>query len=231
MLGWMLYATENGDVMIAANGWVKGSMDSQTTVGSPWTLADSTNTMYLLDPSQALIANYTRSLGSFKCPGDNWQSAANPLPRVRSYSMHCGVGGKYSTIGGTYNPDDAASPRTYISDTTGKKTTILQNPGFAKVWVIVCEHPDSISDSEFQFQPGWAPSSFRWQDLPSSHHNGGSTFSFADGHAEMKKWLDGRTVQAVHMTFKWWQSGTTFAVGIPNPSQDYAWMNEGVPYK
>lgn len=231
MLGWMLYATDYGDRMIAANGWVSGSMDG-ASVGGAWTLADSTNTTMLTDPNQALIAPYVRSVGSFKCPGDNYQAAANPLPRVRSYSMHCGVGGKYGTVGGTYNPDDPASQRFYITNTTGLKTTILANPGPSKVWVIVCEHPDSISDSEFQFRPGYPPTQYQWQDMPSSIHNGGTTFSFADGHAEMHKWLDSRTVWPVRMLLKYWQgSGSTFPVGIPVPSADYAWMNQGCPYQ
>src|SRR6266700_6554874 len=34
-----------------------------------------------------------------------------------------------------------------------------------------------------------------WQiiDFPSSYHNGACGFNFADGHADIKKWLDKRT--------------------------------------
>jgi prepilin-type processing-associated H-X9-DG protein len=30
-------------------------------------------------------------------------------------------------------------------------------------------------------------------DYPGNYHNRAAGFSFADGHAEIKKWLDGRT--------------------------------------
>jgi len=36
-----------------------------------------------------------------------------------------------------------------------------------------------------------------WTDVPASYHNGTGGFSFADGHAEIKKWLDSQTVQPV----------------------------------
>ena len=31
-------------------------------------------------------------------------------------------------------------------------------------------------------------------DMPAAYHNGACGFSFADGHSEIKKWLDPRTV-------------------------------------
>ncbi|CAG0977872.1 partial protocatechuate 3,4-dioxygenase, beta subunit, partial [Anaerolineae bacterium] len=33
------------------------------------------------------------------------------------------------------------------------------------------------------------PAASSWQDIPASYHNGACGFSFADGHAEIKKWL------------------------------------------
>ena len=34
-------------------------------------------------------------------------------------------------------------------------------------------------------------------DYPASYHNGAAGLSFADGHAEIKKWLDPRTIVKV----------------------------------
>jgi len=232
MLGWMLYSQDNGDKMMHANQWVGGSMDT-APVGSVWNLADSADTSQLTDPTKALIANYARSVGAFKCPSDRFQSVNNPVPRVRSYSMNPGVGGKYNSTGaGTYSAETGGTPRNYIMDTTDQKIYKLDQPGPTKVWVIICEHPDSINDAIFQFVPGQFPTSYAWQDLPGSLHNGCTTLSFADGHAELHKWLDGRTVLPVHTIFKWWQtSGSTYPVGGVNPSADYAYMNSGIPYQ
>ncbi len=232
MLGWMLYYQDNGDTMMAPNKWVGGSMDN-ATAGNVWDLADSADTSQLTDPTKALIANYARSVGAFKCPSDKFQSLNNPVPRVRTYSMNPGVGGKYGTTGGTYSAETPGTPRTYIFDTTGQKVYKLDRPGPTKVWVIICEHPDSINDGVFQFVPGQQLLSYTWQDMPGSLHNGCTTLSFADGHAEMHKWLDSRTIWPVHMQFKWWPGPPAtgnYGVGLPTPSVDYAWMNQGVPY-
>jgi len=42
---------------------------------------------------------------------------------------------------------------------------------------------------------GWPNSarSYRIIDYPASYHNFAGGFSFADGHAEIRKWLDPRT--------------------------------------
>jgi prepilin-type N-terminal cleavage/methylation domain-containing protein/prepilin-type processing-associated H-X9-DG protein len=224
MLGWIMYGSDHDDQMMDVQSWVAGSMD--------WTSASgNTNTSILVDPSQSLMADYIRNPGVYKCPSDRYQSAANPGPRVRSYSMNAAVGGKVGTIGGTYSPDDPN--RTYLMQTSKGKMSLLNHPGPSQVWVTLDEHPDSISDSEFQFRPGYAPGSYQWQDLPASLHNGSCQLSFADGHCELHKWLDARTKQAVHMQAKWWQPSPsgTLTVAFPTASVDYAWMDQGMPYQ
>jgi prepilin-type processing-associated H-X9-DG protein len=59
-----------------------------------------------------------------------------------------------------------------------------QVPKPAKTWLFLDEHPDSINDGYF-VNNDIATS---WQDIPASYHNGACGFSFADGHAEIKKW-------------------------------------------
>jgi prepilin-type processing-associated H-X9-DG protein len=58
-------------------------------------------------------------------------------------------------------------------------------PEPAKTWLTLDEHPDSINDAFFVTDPAVN----NWQDIPASYHNGAAGFSFADGHAEVKKWL------------------------------------------
>jgi len=59
--------------------------------------------------------------------------------------------------------------------------------------VFVDEHADSINDGWF-----WVlMDKDAWFDLPASYHDGAARFAFADGHAEMKKWLNSYTKQPV----------------------------------
>lgn len=233
MLGWLMYSSENNDVMIDETKWVGGSMDGQTTTGAPWTAADEANAAIMVDPTQSLMADYIRNPNVYKCPGDVYQAPADPSPRVRSYSMNAAVGGKVGTVGGTYSPEDPN--RIYVdgSMTTDHKMSALSKPGPSQVWVILDEHPDSISDAVFQFRPGYLPTAYEWQDMPASMHDGDCGISFADGHSVIHKWMDGRTKWQVELRYKYWQIGSsqTYTVGLPTPSVDYAWMDAGMPYR
>ena len=74
------------------------------------------------------------------------------------------------------------------------KLTDIILPGPSTCWVLLDEHPDSINDDLFSviMIPG-SP----WTDVPASYHNRACGFSFADGHSEIKRWLDANTIQPV----------------------------------
>jgi prepilin-type processing-associated H-X9-DG protein len=60
-----------------------------------------------------------------------------------------------------------------------------------------------------------------WQDGPSTLHNGGCGFTFADGHSEIHKWKDGRT-RAMKVTYT-----STFPFGWAQANnQDIRWIQD-----
>jgi prepilin-type processing-associated H-X9-DG protein len=73
------------------------------------------------------------------------------------------------------------------------------DPGPSMTWVLIDEHPDSINDGFFVIQMiGYPdPANAQLPDFPASYHNGAGGLSFADGHAEIKKWVDARTMPPV----------------------------------
>ena len=236
MLCWIIYSSDNDDVLMSVGQdgttppWVGGSVDSQTAPGQTWITPANGDMATLVDPTKSLISSVgcVKNPFVFKCPSDTYAAPDSKEPHVRDYSMNAATGGGVGTIGGNYNPDTGGNDRNYIKDTKRQKISILNHPGPSKVWVLLDEHPDSISDSVFQFQPGYPPTSYQWQDMPASLHNGACCFSFADGHSEIHKWMDGRTKLQVKRLFKWWQptAGTAKAA----QSQDYWWVNQGMPY-
>ncbi len=173
-LAWMMYAEDNQDRLTpnssgssSRGGWVDGwlSFDSGNT--------DNTNKIFL---TQAKIGPYTKNIGIYKCPADNYlaQFRTEFLPRVRSVSMNAYVNG-----GATEPPEWGY----YVY----KKMTDIRTPPPVKLWVFVDEHGDSIND-------GWLVNCVDcftgWTDLPGSYHAGACGFGFADGHAEIRKWRD-----------------------------------------
>lgn len=212
----IMYAGDTGGLFVNGRP-VAGYLD--------WTAsAQNADSTILVDPIQSPLAPYLKSAKVWKCPADMFKSAANPPgSRVRSLSVNGGIVGASLTVPPSGQPHYPVG-RTYF---TARKEPELIRP--AMVWVSLDEHPDSINDSLFMFNPGLPPSSATWRDLPASYHNGACGFSFADGHSEIHKWRDTRTIKGVRLDTKWWEQpkGT-----YPVPqSQDYLWVNDRMPYR
>jgi prepilin-type N-terminal cleavage/methylation domain-containing protein/prepilin-type processing-associated H-X9-DG protein len=191
--GWIMYSQDNNESVpwngggspfsANLNAWVTGWLDwySGTPTGA------NTNRQYLLDG--AMGPYLARTLGAYKCCADVLPSTYGP--RLRSVSMNGFVGDYFKTMHTTYGDID------YRIFT---KTTHFTKPGPSQTWVFLDEHPDSINDGFFGMnmppRTQWPPSPNQaqsWDDVPGSQHGNGCGFSFADGHAETRKWLDATT--------------------------------------
>lgn len=180
------YAMYPGDydgVLVPNGGGITGDLTNWVTGWLDWSTGTpnntNTNLQFLLNGS---LGRYTgKSPGVYKCPADKISSAVGP--RVRSLSMNGFCGG--------------LTERTVYAATdyrTFTKEVHFNRPSLT--WVFVDEHPDSINDGLFGlYMPGRAawPAAVAWDDVPASYHNGACGFSFADGHAEIKKWFDSQT--------------------------------------
>ena len=95
-------------------------------------------------------------------------------------------------------------------------------------WVLVDAREDRINwGNNFTHMVGYpnlAQTAIHW-DYPGSYHHRAAGFSFADGHAETKKWRDDRTVPPI---VKDSQQNTIGQQNlIPSPyNQDIFWMQE-----
>jgi len=62
------------------------------------------------------------------------------------------------------------------------------------------------------------PAAARIIDFPASFHNGAAGISFADGHAEIRKWVDARTKPAVRYN-------NALALNVSSPNNlDMIWL-------
>jgi prepilin-type N-terminal cleavage/methylation domain-containing protein/prepilin-type processing-associated H-X9-DG protein len=130
-----------------------------------------------------LLWPYNPNQGIYKCPADIYlcTEPGGHMPRLRSDSMNAfipgGAYGNHGTYAGTYR---------YFN-----KTTDMIHPGPADLWMFTEEHPDSINDGWLVVDP---TTTTQWgRDLPGSYHNRGNSFTFADGHSELHKWLEPTT--------------------------------------
>jgi prepilin-type N-terminal cleavage/methylation domain-containing protein/prepilin-type processing-associated H-X9-DG protein len=208
VLGWQLYAgdfndhcannftipgTEEAITSGRFNNWVNNIMS--WGAGSGVGDRSITNELWV---KNGVLGKYTDgAVGIYKCPADKYLSpvqrqAGFPM-RLRSLSMNALFGrsnndpndntarGASWAFGGAY--------RQFI------KLTDVVEP--AKTWLTLDEHPDSINDAFFITNPDVN----NWEDIPASYHNGACGFSFADGHAEIRKWLSSTSVYPVDFSY------------------------------
>ncbi len=137
----------------------------------------------------------SKNAGIFKCPADRstivptgGPYAGTRVPRVRSISMNIYLGGFH----GELNP----SGNGYIC--YRKYSEIVAKPGPSKIFVFIDEREDAINWGNFETEMAgsdpYNEALFQLTDLPASYHGQACGFSFADGHAEIHRWRDPRTM-------------------------------------
>lgn len=214
-LAWAVYAGDHDERAVNNHGIQQTWRDRDSWVNNvlTWgatsaTDGDNTNITYVTGAKLSVYAGKSKDL--YKCPADKFlsqeQRAAGWAKRVRSISMNGFVGHPGELL---VNGVSAVSP----DYTHFIRTTDIKNP--SEIFVTLDEHPDSINDGFF-----WNPPERNtdWSDLPASYHNGAGGFSFADGHAEIHRWISPTTRRGV--TTQGWFPGQ--ATG--GKTVDYDWV-------
>lgn len=182
-LAWTLYAGDFNDKL------VPNTFDSSSWIDNAWILSADLTTMSSDATNVNIIKNgklwkYNNSLGIYTCPADPpWPPKGKiRMRRNRSFSIQGRMGG----------PSDL-----FDSLTTGKnshkawsKESDIKNPSPSGAMVFVDESEYVIDDGYF-IVDAFSPNT--WQNYPSSRHNGGGDLSFADGHAEVHRWIGSST--------------------------------------
>src|SRR5262249_44151915 len=78
------------------------------------------------------------------------------------------------------------------------KASQITQPAPTRAFVFIDEHQNSIQQSCFAanapgFQLFGAPPNV-WISFPATRHNNGCSLTFADGHAETWRWVEGNTL-------------------------------------
>jgi prepilin-type N-terminal cleavage/methylation domain-containing protein/prepilin-type processing-associated H-X9-DG protein len=216
-LSWTMYALDNNEAIPPNNGndqsgynptvspfyprtWAAGWLDLPTA-------SDNTNTLFLM---RSHLWPYHNNLAIWRCAADKSIDRRTGLPRVRSMSMN-----NWMNSGSAWNGQNAFK--------LIKKTTDMTDPAPSQTWVLIDEREDSINDGFFVVDMlGYpnAPQSIMLVDFPASYHNRAAGLNFADGHAEIKKWVDPRTMPIL-------RKGVELSLNIPSANnRDMRWLQE-----
>jgi len=194
-LGWTMYSGDNED-KIVRNGQEPGGATVpinasflQGGVNAGWVLGKVDAAAGSVATNTALIKNgllfpMVNNFGVYKCPAD--QKQFKGVSTVRSMSMNAWMNSITS-----WNDIIGYTGAQRLRDF--RKQSDINNPSPSMCWVFIDENPNTINDGWFAADPNKPD---LWYDSPASYHNNAGGLSFADGHAEMKKWRDSNMLRA-----------------------------------
>jgi prepilin-type N-terminal cleavage/methylation domain-containing protein/prepilin-type processing-associated H-X9-DG protein len=219
---WVVYSDDNNDRLAqdnkgdAAGNWVQGYMNPSQ--GAAY-VTDCTNSARIM---AGTLFPYMKNVASYACPADILpDTRVNPpnFNRLRSYSMNSYM----NSDNEMYTSHGGGSPGFYAINF---KQTDIRHPMPVSA-IVFCEEVQwSIDDGQFADIPSGLPSNpevDKWYNIPAMNHRG-SNFSFADGHAEFRKWVDGSTLSLANTP-----SPITFPIN--DNSLDHAdlrWVQNGM---
>ncbi len=186
-LAWQMYAGDNQDTMVpnaplggtTANTWC-GSQ-TEDWHNNPY----NTNRLYY---TKSILAAYlVDQVGVYKCPADTIPSDNGP--RVRTVSMQGAMGNLYIHL--DYNKGQKAYVK--LSELTGQL-----KPSDAIVFLD--ENMCSMNDGYLQVD---TYDDNGWPDVPGAYHDLKGSMNFADGHAEIHKWITSALKIPVRYGYGW----------------------------
>jgi prepilin-type N-terminal cleavage/methylation domain-containing protein/prepilin-type processing-associated H-X9-DG protein len=175
-LGWVMYFGDNNDRLISndrmgfpATYWVSNS--------SAATLPQVVDAPTFPGIENGTLFPYVKNVAVYRCPGDNVSVtyAAKGYPRARDYSMNAFMNGS--------DLDTVNAYPGYIKNT---KSSNITHPRSTEAMVFVEEDRNTIDDGCFGVDPD--PAATGINNTPAEYHGRGTTFGFADGHAQYLTW-------------------------------------------
>ncbi|HYE31987.1 MAG TPA: type II secretion system protein [Methylomirabilota bacterium] len=185
-LAWIMYAQDHDDKVVpnflgTTNAWIGGNVAA---------MPGATNE---LDIRNGRLWPYNNSLEIYRCPSDTlpFSVGGRKVTRVRSFSMSGRLAGESAA--------DFVNPGLKY----WTKLAQIAKPSPTEAFVFVDENPDSIDDGFYAVR-ATVPNAGFWQNTPASRHGNGGIVSFADGHAQLWRWVEGttRTLKGLDKTTK-----------------------------
>jgi prepilin-type processing-associated H-X9-DG protein len=125
------------------------------------------------------IGGYAKNAGIYHCPADHSVNAVTQQLRIRSSSAN-------GYVGTTLYEAKAHGNEINALYKTFRKTTDFIGLGSSDAFVFVDENPASLNDGFLRVVADCSS----YGDMPAVNHGASSSFSFADGHAQLQKWRD-----------------------------------------
>ena len=218
-LCWTMYADDNNDNIVpnlinSPLSWVNGSWSDGSIAND---LPGATDDKFV---RIGLLFKYNSSVKVYACPDQKsvyvmtYTKVVQAMP-ARSYSISGQMGG--GQVDGNGNIVPIVIGLNPASASANKKTTQINRPEPSKAFVFVDESLYTIDDGFFAVRVN----EDIWANFPASRHGDSGSFSFADGHSEIKHW---KVPSTRTLSDPWGNTAAPKIGGQKNP--DLQWVAE-----
>lgn len=212
-LCWIMYADDHDGRLVLNE--VQGATGEEASSDS-WIVGNAKLDRDTRNIENGKLFPYNRSVGVYLCPADRSTVTRFPnIRRSRSVAMSTGMAHR-----------NAKFLRLIY------KTSEITDPSPSLAAVFMDEDEWSIQNGALGVEPRHTGQKYHW-NLPASRHNAGGTLSFADGHAEIWKWLDSVIPEGnktLAKRFKLNPFETDVTIPSSAKDRDLAKLQETVPY-
>ncbi len=181
-LAWLLYLDDYNDKIVRTPGTPNPASTNLTWCagwirpGDARYVPGAETNIYLF--MHGLLGKYAQAPGIFKCPSEKFVYPTTKGPTVRSVSANAWMNGQPRP-----NPYPASAPQYRFYE----RSLQMNNP--SALWVFIHEDPNSIDD-EIMTVAMDVTNTWSGVNRPAALHNGSTTFTFADGHTEIHRWVN-----------------------------------------
>jgi prepilin-type processing-associated H-X9-DG protein len=213
-LAFMMYAHDNNDrmpgpyytgvYMIGGGYWAGPIPDIQRGMTLQQAIAADTQGF-----SQGPLWSYISAVWTYHCPGDMRFKRQAP-------------GGTWAFD--SYSKTDGMNGGQWLAQNQNLlKLGQVPNPATA---IVFMEDSDArtYNMGTWAFNVGATPDACTWQDEPAVNHGDSSTAGFADGHAELHRWLEAKTIQVGSASANGQQRPSNWNGTHPPGDRDINWV-------
>jgi prepilin-type N-terminal cleavage/methylation domain-containing protein len=220
---WVLYAGDNSNELVGgftgrvskpAFSWVEVPQDDNgNSTGGASTVDEKINGI-----KKGLLFPYVEAVEAYHCPGDKRSLkpralGAGGMGGYRTYSITLGLRGAWDSASGQYKETWANTVECHT------KATTIKSPGSKFAFV---EEADGrgINLNSWMLDPKQPDS---WIDPVAIWHVDSSTFGYADGHGERRRWHQKEVLEMADRETPYWPARII-------PGEDSGFVHRGYPY-
>ncbi|HOX55576.1 MAG TPA: prepilin-type N-terminal cleavage/methylation domain-containing protein [Candidatus Paceibacterota bacterium] len=234
-MAWRMYTEDSNDILVYAStsGYGNNWPDQYAWSGAHMDFNPGNRANW--DPEYDMMKRplwpYTKDVRLYKCPSDRSTITVGGVekPRILTMSMNLYVGG-FAPVPGVDPLPGGTDGHWYFArnyQVYSKLSAITGVSSPARIFVFLDMREDRVNWSNFMADmSGYSPRNPALyaftSDLPGMYHHRACSFSFADGHSEIRKWIDPRTTPPLV------PGGDPLAVySTPSPGNvDVEWLQE-----